>query len=288
MVDERFDKSLTSFLLNIALPCLIINSFNVPFSQEELKNCLILLLLSVGLLAVWFLIGQLSYKISGGGHWGRIVRFGAIFTNFSFVGIPVAEALYGQQGVLYFVVLCVPIRMVYYSAAAPMLSPTGKSMEKKSVLQHIRGWLSPPVIAVFIGLTLYISGISLPEVLSKTVSAIGSTCTTLGMILCGVSLGKNNLKALLKLRYLRMPILRNLVMPAITMGIMYLLPVDPLVKKTAVIYASLPVASMLAAFTIQYDPNPEAQLESAGSVFLSLLFFSATLPLWAKLTELLL
>ena len=82
-----------------------------------------------------------------------------------------------------------------------------------------------------------------------------------------------------------MPLLRNMLLPALTAAIMYCLPVDPLVAKTVVIYAALPVASLLSAFTIQYDPEPEAILESSGSVFFSILTCSITIPLWAQLAE---
>ncbi|MEG0941795.1 MAG: AEC family transporter, partial [Oscillospiraceae bacterium] len=162
MVDEKFDTSLTALLLNVALPCMIINSFNAPFSAKELANCGVLLLISIGMLAMSFAVGQATYVLSGKGYSGRILRFGAMFTNFSFVGIPVVEALYGQTGVLYFVVFIVPMRMVYYSSAKPLLSPTGAEREKQSFFQHLKGWLSPPVLAVFLGLTFYITGFRLP------------------------------------------------------------------------------------------------------------------------------
>ncbi len=288
MVDNNFDKSLTNLVLNIFLPCLIINSFSNSATAKELNNCIVLLGLGAVMLALWFAVGQLVYIISGGGHWGRILRFGSMFSNFSFIGIPVVEALYGQQGVLYFVVFIVPIRMVYYSAAQPLLSPPGAQCKKKSLSENIKSWFSPPIVAVFVGLALCLANIELPVVLDKTINAIGSMCSPMGMILSGISLGKSNLKSLMRLRYLRLPLLRNLVMPAITLGIMYFLPVDPLVAKTVVIYAALPVASLLAAFTIQYDPDPQACLESAGSVFLSIMFFTVTIPLWSYLCEALL
>lgn len=286
MVDENFDKSLTAFILNIALPCMIIKSFDAPFSQEELKNCAILLIISLVFLAFAFLIGQLTYKLSGSGYMGRILRFGAMFTNFSFVGIPVVEALYGQTGVLYFVVYLVPIRMVYYSAAKPLLSPEGTAGERKGLLSHVKGWMSPPVIAVFIGIVLYITGFKLPAFLDSAISGIGSICSPMGMILCGISLGKNKLLDILKPSYLSMPVLRNLLIPAITLAVMHFIPVDPLVAKVVVIYSALPVPAMLAAFTIQYDPQPEARLASAGSVLWSVLLCSVTIPIWAALAEL--
>lgn len=285
IVNESFDKSLTSFILNIALPCMIIKSFNAEYSADQMMNCAILVILSIVFLALWFGIGQLVYIIYGRGYTARILRFGAMFTNFSFVGIPVVEALYGQTGLLYFVVFIVTIRMVYYSAAKPLLSPPGLEREKKSFLQNLKGWMSPPVVAVFIGLILYITGFSFPTAIDKTISSIGAISSPMGMILCGISLGKNNIKSLLKLRYLRMPLLRNIILPAITAAIMFFLPIDPLVAKIVVIYAALPVASLLAAFTIQFDPDPEARLESAGSVFYSILTCAITIPFWAQISD---
>ena len=47
MVDKKFDESLTSFLLNIALPCVIIKSLRVEFSPEELLNCAIMIALAL-------------------------------------------------------------------------------------------------------------------------------------------------------------------------------------------------------------------------------------------------
>lgn len=286
MVDEKFDKSVTSLLLNVALPCLIINSFNAPYSADEMRNCIILMVISVFYLALCFGLGQLIYILFGKSYTGRMLRFGAMFTNFSFVGIPVVEALYGQTGLLYFVVFVVPIRMVYYSSAKPLLSPQGMVHEKESFFQHLKGWLSPPVVAVLIGLALYISGFQLPLPIDQTISAIGAITAPLGMIICGISIGKNKLKTLFKPKYLLMPLLRNIIMPAITLAVVYPLNIDPLVAKIVVIYAALPVASLLNAFTLEYDPHPETVLESAGSVFSSILACSITIPLWAHIANL--
>lgn len=285
IVDENFDKSLTSFLLNIALPCMIIQSFNAPFSPDELRNCLILLLISICYITLCFGIGQFAFILSARNHTGRMLRFGALFVNFSFFGIPVAEVLYGQTGVLYFVVFIVPFRIAFYSLAKPLLSPPGTVHAKKTVLGHIKGWLSPPIIAVFVGLILYVTGLRPPGPIEKTLAGIGAITSPMGMILCGMTIGKNDIRAMLSPKYLLMPLLRNILIPALTLAIMYFLPVNPLVAKIVVIYAALPVASLLAAFTIQYEPDPAAQLESAGSVFFSILACAVTIPLWAQLAE---
>jgi predicted permease len=191
---------------------------------------------------------------------GRLLRFGMIFTNFTFVGMPVVEALYGQQGLFYFVVFLVPIRMIYYSSAKPMLSPPGIMHARPTVIERLKGYFSPPVAAVFVGLILYLTGLPLPGVLTNVIGSVGATCSPLGMILSGISLSKYNFKALLRPRYLRLPLVRILVMPAVLFGLTRLLPLDAALSNIVVIYAALPLPSLLAAFTIQYDPDSQFEI----------------------------
>ncbi|NCB63541.1 MAG: hypothetical protein EOM52_07995, partial [Clostridia bacterium] len=271
LVDNRFDQSLSNFLLDISLPCVIVKSLNVEFSPGELLNCGVLLALALGVFAVSAALGQLFYRFSGKTAAGRILRFGTMFSNFTFVGFPVVETLNGEQGLFYFVVFLVPIRMIYYSSAKPLLAPPGLELEKKTALAHIRSWMTPPVIAVFVGLFLYLTQLPLPSLVTSIVGSVGSVCSPMGMILCGISLGKYEIRSLLKPRNLLLPLVRNLLCPALFFGAMLLLPVDPLIAKVVVIFAALPVASLLAAFTIQYDPAPESCFLSAGGVLLSTL-----------------
>lgn len=287
LVDKSFDKSLASFIMNIALPCLIIKSFDMPFSAELLESCGILLVISFGLLGLFFILGHISMKISGKGYAGRILRFGIIFPNITFVGMPVMEALYGQLGLFYFSIFIIPVRIFYYSSAKPLLSSPEAKGEKVKLKNHLKSIFSPPLIAVFIGLALYISGLSLPGFLNKTISDLGAVCSPMGMVLCGITLGKYRLSVLLKLRYLDLPLMRNLLIPAVTAAIMYFIPADPLVSKVVVIYSALPVASMLTAFTIEYCPEPEARLQSAGYMLISILLGVLTIPVWAYICELL-
>lgn len=286
IIGGDFDKQLSSFVLDITLPCLIIKSLNVEYEPGEMMNCAFLLVLSVAFMGIEAVLGQAAYIIMGKTSSARIMRFGMIFTNFTFVGMPVVEALYGQQGLFYFAIFQVPLRMIYYSSAKPMLSPPSMEREKLTPTKLIRGWLSPPVVAVLIGLALYISQISLPLVISNVINSIGSICSPLGMILCGMSLGKYNFKELLRPRYLVLPSLRLMAIPALFYFLTRFLPVPEMVSNMVVICAALPVASLMAAFTIQYEPEEKAKFESAGNVLISTLLCAVTIPFWAYILSL--
>lgn len=287
IVGEGFEKQLTSLIMKIILPCMIIKSMMGAFSMEALKNSGQLVLLAIVLLVITFALGQLVYHLMGRTASARVMRFSMIFTNFTFIGIPVIEALYGDLGVFYFVIFVVPYRLVYYSAAKPMLSPPGVVHEKPTFGAQLKGWLSPPLVAVFVGLLLYLTQTRLPSPISGVINSIGSCASPLGMLLCGMSLGRYPIRKLLKPRYLWFPLARNLLIPALALALCLLVGLKKELAQIVVMFAALPVASLLAAFTIQYDPDREAQFEAAASVLLSTLFCALTIPLWSTLLNLL-
>jgi len=283
IVKGDFDKQLTSLIMKICLPCMIIKSMMGVFSWEELKNCGRLVLLAVILWALTFALGQLVYRLMGKTGTARITRFTMIYTNFTFIGIPVIEALYGDLGVFYFVVFLVPYRMVYYSSAEPMLSPPGHTLARRTLGAKLKGWFSPPVVAVFVGLLLYLTQLSLPSPIAGVISSLGSCASPLGMVLCGLSLSRYPLKRLLRFNYLFLPLVRNLLLPALALGLCLLFGLEGTLAQIVVIFSALPTASLLAAFTIQYDPDQETQFLAAASVLLSTIAAAVTIPLWAAL-----
>ena len=286
IVGENFEKQLTSLIMKIILPCMIIKSMMGAFSWEELKHCGQLVVVAIVLWAITFGLGQLTYRLMKKTPSARIMRFSMMYTNFTFVGIPVIEALYGDLGVFYFVVFLVPYRMVYYSSAEPLLSPPGLARADRTLKDKLKGWFSAPVVAVFIGLILYLTQIQLPSPITGSINSIGSCASPLGMLLCGMSLGKYPIRKLLRPRYFRLPLVRNLLLPALFLGLSLVVGLEKELAQVVVMFAALPVASLIAAFTIQYDPDQETQFEAAAAVLLSTVFAAVTIPLWASLLTL--
>ena len=283
IVGENFEKQLTSLILDVLMPCMIIKSMMGTFSWEQLKNCGRLLVIAVVIWAITFGIGHLVYRLTGKSASGRIMRFSIMYTNFTFVGIPVMEALYGDVGVFYFVVFLVPYRIIYYSSAEPFLSPPGAARTERTLKEKLRGWFSAPVLAVFVGMMLYLTQIHLPGPVSDVINSLGACASPLGMLLCGMSLGKYPIRRLLRPGYLWFPLVRNLLIPALFLGLSLLIGLEKELAQVVIMFAALPVASLLAAFMIQYDPDKEAQFEAAAAVLLSTIFAAVTIPLWSSM-----
>lgn len=284
LVKEDFVPQLTSFMLNIILPCVVIHSMaSEEFSPETLKNCAVALVLSTAVCAIQLGLGQAVYLLSGKSGSGRIARYGMTFGHFSFMGIPIMEALFGNIGTLYYSIFLIPIRILYYGTTKTLLSPPEAQRERISGRQWLGKIFSPALVAVILGLILWVSGWKLPEVLSSCITSLARTCSPLGLILCGLVLGKYDFRKLLNIRYIRLPLIRLLVLPAIFFllsRLMILTGIDPVLAQMTVIYAALPISALTAAFTVLYEPDLETQFEASGSVLIATLLSAATIPLW--------
>lgn len=276
MVGEDFDRQLSVIYTDIFLPCLIFDSFQLSFDPSDLRNCAILLVLSVGYFLISALVGQIAFRLLKG-DFGRIVRFGLIFTNFTLMGFPIVETLFGSHALFYFVVFLIPLRFVFYTAPKTMLTQ-GTHL---SLSQKLKAFLTPPMVAVFVGLLFYLCQWHLPQALADVVAGFHAAATPVGMLTCGLVLGKRPLRRLLRWQYLLVSLLRLLAMPALFYVVLLPLPVTQEIRQIIVLCAALPVASLTASFTLRYNPSLDAQFDSAGTVLISHLLSIATIPLWA-------
>ena len=280
---DRFNKDLATFVTNIALPCLIVKSMQMSFSWEELKNCGYLILVGLLFFGVSLAVAFIAYKIGPKDYRGRIMRFSLLFSNFSFVGIPVTEALYGSEGVFYFVVFLVPMRIALYSMAKSLLTPSKEELKEDAVFDKKRRlrWLTPPLAAVPIGLALYISGFQFPAIPQQLISWLATCCTPLALILCGIALAKYPVKQLVQPRSIVIALLRCVGMPLIIIAVCLIIGIPSKLAQPAIICSFLPVASTSVSYIVKYDNNPKAHFICSGAVLFSTAFCVITIPIWS-------
>lgn len=291
VVNSSFAPQLTQFLMKISIPCLIFSSIvSVPFSLEAMKSCAIALALGIGVCILSFFLGQIIYLICKKSFTGRLMRYGITFPHFSFMGIPIMDALYGSTGNLYYSMFLIPVRIMYYTLTPKLLSPDDTIQEKKALPQKLKQIFNPCFCAVLLGLVFWIFHIQLPDVILYCVDSLSKICSPLGLILCGLIIGKYQFRRLLNTRYFILPLIKTIALPAIFFIVSQLLKychLNPILCEMIVIHSALPVASLTAAFTIQYDPDLEHQFEAAGNVFIATMISIVTVPFWYYLLQIL-
>ncbi|MBR2520736.1 MAG: AEC family transporter [Oscillospiraceae bacterium] len=289
LLPDNFESSVSKLILNVTLPCLIIRSLNIEFDPSQLLRLVNTVLVSVGTIIFLFLLGQFGYYICRRSSTGRIVRFGVMFSNYTFVGVPMIETLYGSSGLFIFTIFTLPVRLIYY--ISPQFLLRSKEARRRaggsgSVKDRLKGIFSPPIVSVLVGLVIYFCGIKLPYFVSEVVRMVASVSSPLGMIVCGMILAQLDIKELLKSRRILYLVASRLVIaPLVELLVLMVLGLDTELIKVAVIYAGLPTASLLPTFALQYEDDPHSAVEGSVGVFLTTVLCIVTLPIWAAVVE---
>ncbi len=283
VMQDGFDRMLTRFVMAIPLPCMVINSFRIEYSADKLLDTPILIGLSVGGMALLFLLTTL---LTGGAKTklGKTSRFALLFTNFTFMGLPVVSELYGAEGAFNYVIFTLPIRVMFYGGAAVML---GKGGEKLNWRETLKKFLCEPVIAVFIGFFLYVSRLELPSIITSTIASLGAMASPLGLILCGTILADAKWRDVFRYpAVFAVAAARLLLIPALMVAVAWAIGVKHEIIRTTMFYYAMPVASLLPTFLLRYDPEAEeARLAGGCMVVVSTLLCIVTIPIWSALME---
>lgn len=288
VVDDNFTMKLSAFLINAAMPCMILNSFlSNAFSPAELKKSIALMGAMLGMFLILMLIGNIFFVGFGKGPVGAAIRSFAIFSNTNFYGALIAKSLYGEQGLFYFLMMIFPMRIIFFGFAESFI----RHEKRKDSLFHnpkqvLRQFSSPAILSIYVGMFLYVAEIELPAVLSGAIADVGGICSTMGIILCGTSMGKYSLKELFgdKKNFI-IPALRALLLPAICLLYVGLLPLEDMLKRILIIYPTLPAPSFIPAMIMQYNPNPNSEKMAGSAIFITTLLSAIVCPFWIMLSE---
>lgn len=282
VMPDGFDKMLTRFVMAIPLPCMIINSFNIEFSVEQLLDCPVIIGLSIGSMALVYAVVHIC-TLRMKADMRKTTRFALMFTNFTFMGLPVVAELYGSQGAFNYVIFTLVIRIIFYGGAPLIL---GKG-EKLNVKETLRQFLCEPVVAVFIGFFLYVTQIKLPTVIVSVMEGLGNMASPLGLILCGAIIADAKWSGITKYpSVFVVSFFRLLVIPAFVTGVFLLIGIDDAIIRSTVFYYAMPVASFLPTFLLRYDTDAvEARIAGGYMVVISTVLCVATIPLWTLVLQ---
>ncbi len=284
LVGPDFRSALAKFVTNVALPCMIARSLYAQTDRfAGVGKVMLLAVLAVLLLLAG---GQVIYLLAGKGDLAKSARFSLAFGNFTFMGFPVVESLYGADGLFVFTLFTLPIRLFFYSTPGFLLQPTGEKAKKPGWKEIGKLFLSPPIVAVFVGLVLYALRLRPPLFLDKAVQALGSTASVLGMLLVGMGMAGMSLRTLWqRRRSLLIVLTKAVVCPLILLGLFLIFPLESEIKRPLFLYGAVPVPSLLTAFSYNLGRSEEACQDASAAVLLSTLLSVATLPVWAMVGE---
>lgn len=286
IVDERFGQNLSRFIFEIVFPAIIINSMSIFFEKKDLYNSGLLILISTGTIILMYFVGTATKLITRKkDSLAQIITFALMFPNFTFMAFPVMEVLFPEKGLFYISMFTIPTRFAIYILGPLIMKPKEEGMNRVEMMKSgLKSLVSPPVLAIPVGLLIYFTGFSLPMPVSETISLLAKVATPLGMAVSGILMADVSLKNLFgEKRLYLLTILRLFIAPLLIYLILAPFNLDPVILKISVLYSALPIATSTTIFAVQFKGDAP---HAAGGVFLTTAFSMLTVPICAYILEL--
>lgn len=279
---EKTARACNNLLFYAITPCVIVNSFlTTEFSAETAKG----LLLAAGCGALTHVIGILlsapffrDIKKPN----NAVFKFACVYGNMGYMALPLAQAVLGAEGVFYCSVGIITFQVFCFTHGAWVMSRGGETNAK---FEPKRLLLNPGVIAVLIGLPLFLLRVKAPEVATKPIAFVGSMNTPLAMLMLGTYISNAGMKTLFKNKeqYL-VAAVKIVAVPLAVYGVLRLTGVVSGALFTAcIIQASAPSANNTVMFAAKYGRDTGVAAKTVSFVsFASVL----TMPVMIALTQL--
>lgn len=271
ILPEGAKAILTDLVIYLILPCNIINSFFIEFNLEILKGFAVILTIASLIQIGCLMFAKVFYNREPESR-KKVLQYGTVCSNAGFMGNPIAEGVYGAEGLMYASIFLIPQRIVMWSAGISYFteSPDRKEVVKK-VLTH------PCIVAVYIGMVLMTLQISLPVFLEDTIRSVGGCTTAVSMVLIGTILAEVEPGSILDKGIVKYSFIRLVLIPFLVFACCRLLHVDPLLSGVSVLLTGMPAGSTTAILAAKYDGD---YIFATKCVVITTLLSLVTIPLW--------
>lgn len=279
VVSVEMDKDFGNLITKITLPAFVLSSMNYDFSYEALIESMSLLKISFCIYAVVIALSFVIVKLLRVSlDRMDIYQFAISFSNVGFMGYPVIALVYGSQGVFYAAIYNLSYNVLIWTYGIYLLKRHQHDAQSASLKEKLLDILNPGLVAIIIGFTLFLTQISFPEPIQRTLTLVGSTTTPLSMMFIGLLLAEINMRKIVdSWQDFFVMSLRLLIIPFCVLEILSYMGYEGYMLGIPVLITAMPVAANSAVFASIYGGNSKL---ASKLVFMSTLFSVVTIPLF--------
>ena len=265
LLTKHDSKVLSTIALYIVTPCVIINAFQVQYSQDVKNGIILSFLAAIIVHIIYIVIARLLgkvYTLNG------VEKATIIYTNAGNLIIPLVQALLGKEWVVY-TTGYILVSTIFIWTHGRMLICEEKGFNVKELMKNVN------VIASVIGILMFALKIQLSSLITETMDSMSATIAPICMIVAGMLIAGMNVKDCLKNKRLYViTFLKMIVFPLFAVSLLKFTNLSSMVKNGDIILLISLLASIAptAASVTQL-----AQIYDADSEYASAYYFITTL-----------
>lgn len=281
IISEKGQKELSNLVLRVTLPATIILALQLEYTKERFNTSLNIMLIMIIVYIVIITISKILsryYRASRGQR--DIIEVSLVLPNTSFMGYPIVLAILGQEALFYAVLGAgLVFELIAWTYGNLTISKSnGVKLNKRTVKTTL---LSPGILSIAIGFTLFITGIRIPEPINTTLDFLSRASSPLAMIVVGILLSRSDIKkCIFDGKLFIIAITRLLIFPFVVFISLSILGVEGIILTIPIVMLSMPPAAYVAMFSA--NANNDTDLASQ-IIFIASLFSVVTIPLMVSL-----
>jgi predicted permease len=283
-VDNRDVHSLVRFVMNFALPCSLFLAIAHTDPRMLRSQSGLIVVLGVVYLALFFSTLLVERKVFGAGAADSAVLALTLgFPNATAVGIPLLDALYGPaaaaasaMGIAIGAVTISPIALAILEHSTPKGHAVSQAAQIGSSLW--KAVKRPVVWAPVLGVIAALIRFHLPDFANRSLTVMGSATAGTALFLTGLIVSAQPFR--LNGRVITAIVAKNLLQPALCLGIAWAIGLSVAEMRYAVLIAAIPCGFFGLVFGKGFNSSP---LTASSSLIFSYVAGIATLAGWIVL-----
>lgn len=288
LASDSLPLGFTNTILYITQPAMIVIGFFRERDMQILKTAAVVMVLSF-LTHILFLFAVKLFFRGADKETRKVYRFGTVFANAGYMGIPLIAMVLGDAAAIYASVYIVGFNFFCWSFGALIYS------EDKSFISPKKMFINAATIPTVIGIIYFVTNVhtviptSVSGFIYDALEMLKNTVAPMSMMIIGMRLADLKLKGAFRDAYLYLGLLLRLfVFPLGAFGLILLaklVGVNDLTAFTVVlICAATPVASATCMFAERFGSDSTS---ASKFVSISTILSIGTMPIMALLLELL-
>ena len=192
-------NALAHVVLVVTLPFLYFYSLATGVRLESLRTIWVLPVFAVCLVLIAYAIAKVFLRfVSLSKSEKATFVYVATFTNCGFLAIPIANALYGPEGVVGIVFFNVGFNLLYWTLGVWTLERGSKDMPASGsgVLASMKNLVNSGTIGLLAGLTAGLAALKIPHLILDSTGMLGSATIPMALLVVGSIMSKAEIKRL--------------------------------------------------------------------------------------------
>ena len=233
IVDQEMNKKLSELVLSLFTPVLLFTSFQKDFSKELVTGLMISVLLSaIAFFLIWCICKWVVRKLDK--DYAVVELVALMYSNCGFIGIPMAQGIFGAEGVFYMTAYVAMANFLLWSHGVIVMS--GKSD--------------------ILGIICFVAQIRVPQIIEEPMEMIANMNTPMAMMVAGINIAQADLKQVFcHYRLYWLSFVKLIVMPFALVGVFYFVPVSQLVKTIVILATACPAGVTGSLFALRYEKD---------------------------------